>query len=208
MEVVFVKRSKGGRAAASPLFLFVTVLFPALTGKDWLLLFALAALLHECGHLAALWLLGGRAERFSLRLTGAEIAYHSGSLSYGGEVLLALAGPLANLLCAGVCALLSRFLPVSQLYRFIGCHLTLALFNLLPALPLDGGQVLKALLEYRLPLAGERIARTISVGVGVILALLGLYVLKAGQNPTLLAAGTVILLKSRGKPLYTSRKNC
>lgn len=195
------------RAAISPLFVLVTVLFPVLSGNNWICLFALAALLHECGHLAVLWLLGGRVERLSLRLTGAEIGYRSERLSYGGEVLLALAGPGINLLCACLCAVLTRLWSEPRLYRFIGCHLALALFNLLPALPLDGGRVLKALLESRWPFTGEVITRAISGGVGLFLLLLGLYVLKINRNPTLLAAGVVILLKSNVKTLYTSLKN-
>lgn len=208
MEVVFVKSKASVRAAVSPLFVLVTVLFPLITGKSWIFLFALAALLHECGHLLALWLLGGRVERLSLRLSGAEIGYRGSRLSYGGEALLALAGPGMNLLWACLCGLLARRWPDPRLYRFVGCHLTLALFNLLPALPLDGGRVLKALLESLFPLKGEPAARAVSGGVGLLLLLLGLYVLKTGQNPTLLAAGVVILLKSGGKTLYTSRKNC
>lgn len=206
--MVFVKSKGRGRAAVSPLFLLVTILFPVLAGKNWILLFALAAFLHECGHLMALWLLGGRVERFSLRLSGAEIGYRSGNLSYGGEALLALAGPGMNLLWACLCALLTRPWPDPRLYRLVGCHLTLALFNLLPALPLDGGRVLKALLEAHFPLTGESITRAVSGGVGLTLSLLGLCVLKTNRNPTLLAAGVVILLKSDVKTLYTSRKNC
>ena len=205
---MFVKRKNDRRAAISPLFLLVTVLLPVLSGKSWVLLFAMAALLHECGHFVTLWLLGGRVERFSLRLSGAEIGYRSNCLSYGREILLALAGPGTNLVCACLCAVLVRLWPEPGLYRFIGCHLTLALFNLLPALPLDGGRALKVFLESRWPLFGEYITRIISGGVGLVLALLGLSVLKTNRNPTLLAAGMVILLKSDVKTLYTSPKNC
>lgn len=196
------------KAAFSPLFTLVTVAFPVISGNYWIFLFALAAMLHECGHLAALWLLGSRPERLSLRLSGAEIRYRGERLSYGGEVLLALAGPGMNLFCACLCTFLVRHWPVPGLYRFIGCHLTLALFNLLPALPLDGGRALQALLESRWPFAGEDITRIISGGVGLVLALLGLRILQINRNPTLLTAGAVILLKSDVKTLYTSRKNC
>lgn len=147
----------------------------------------------------ALWLLGGRVERFSLRLSGAEIGYRSGNLSYGGEALLALAGPGMNLLWACLCALLTRPWPDPRLYRLVGCHLTLALFNLLPALPLDGGRVLKAALEACFPLWGERIACGVSAGVGCLLAAAGVVLLGKSGNLTLLAAGVVILLRTLPK---------
>ncbi|MBR6574647.1 MAG: M50 family metallopeptidase [Clostridia bacterium] len=167
--------------------------------RSWLLLFWLAAILHELGHLAALRLLRGRVEALRFRLSGAEICYRGTGISYGGEVLLALAGPGMNLLWAAVLALTSRWYPEDLLYRFIGCHLVLALFNLLPALPLDGGRVLQSALEARFPLEGEEYARRVSLAVGAVLFLLGLYVLLQKGNPTLFSAGGVILLRSGAK---------
>jgi len=167
--------------------------------RSWLLLFWLAAILHELGHLAALRLLRGRVEALRFRLSGAEICYRGTGISYGGEVLLALAGPGMNLLWAAVLALISRWYPEDLLYRFIGCHLVLALFNLLPALPLDGGRVLQSALETRFPLEGEGYARRVSFAVGALLFLLGLYVLLQKGNPTLFSAGGVILLRSGAK---------
>jgi len=167
--------------------------------RSWLLLFWLAAILHELGHLAALRLLRGRVEALRFRLSGAEICYRGTGISYGGEVLLALAGPGMNLLWAAVLALASRWYPEDLLYRFIGCHLVLALFNLLPALPLDGGRVLQSALEARFPLEGEEYARRVSLAVGAVLFLLGLYVLLQKGNPTLFSAGGVILLRSGAK---------
>ncbi len=190
-----MQKPKFPRLAVSLPFLWVTVLLPLVSGRRWLLLFALAALLHELGHLAALYLLDGRVERLCLRLSGGEIRY-GGSLSYGGDALVALAGPLTNGLCALLCAALARRWPWPELYRFIGCHLTLALFNLLPALPLDGGRVLRAALDSRFPLYGETITRAVSLTLGFFLTLLGLALLQRAQNPTLFAAGWVILLRS------------
>ncbi len=195
-----------GRLAISLPFLCVTVLLPVITGRKWLLLFALAALLHELGHLLALYLLGCRAAQICLRLSGGEIRY-SGSLSYGKEALAALAGPMTNLLCALICALAARSCPSPGLYRFIGCHLTLAAFNLLPALPLDGGRVLSAALSARFPLWGETIAGRVSLLVGLALALAGLVLLGKGANPTLFAAGMVILRPWRAKKALHLSKN-
>lgn len=187
---------------------FAAALFLLLAAnKSWLLLFWLAAMLHELGHLLALCLLGGRVVRFCFRLSGAELQYSGSHISYGGEVLLALAGPAANLLSACICVWLARWQPLPWLYQFAGCHLVLAFFNLLPALPLDGGRVLQTLLESRLPLEGEPLARRISLCVGALLAVLGLVLLLKGGNPTLFSAGGVILLRSAGKsPLHLPEK--
>jgi len=185
--------------ACSLSFLAAGVFLLTSARRSWLLLFWLAAILHELGHLAALRLLRGRVEALRFRLSGAEICYRGTGISYGGEVLLALAGPGMNLLWAAVLALISRWYPEDLLYRFIGCHLVLALFNLLPALPLDGGRVLQSALETRFPLEGEGYARRVSFAVGALLFLLGLYVLLQKGNPTLFSAGGVILLRSGAK---------
>jgi len=185
--------------ACSLSFLAAGVFLLTSARRSWLLLFWLAAILHELGHLAALRLLRGRVEALRFRLSGAEICYRGTGISYGGEVLLALAGPGMNLLWAAVLALISRWYPEDLLYRFIGCHLVLALFNLLPALPLDGGRVLQSALEARFPLEGEEYARRVSLAVGAVLFLLGLYVLLQKGNPTLFSAGGVILLRSGAK---------
>ncbi len=182
------------------------MLLPVVTGQRWLLVFALAAVLHEGGHLLALRLMGGRVERLCLRLSGGEIRYRD-DLTYRQDALLALAGPGANLLCALVCAGLARLCPRAELYRLIGCNLILALFNLLPALPLDGGRVLGALLTSCFPLWGETVTKGVSLLVGVLLLILGLFLLQNGGNPTLFAAGSVIVLASDVKKALHLPKN-
>jgi len=193
--------------ACSLTFLAAGVFLLSSGRRDWLLLFWLAAVLHEVGHLIALRLLGGRAEKLCFRLSGAEIRYRGTGISYGGEILLALAGPGMNLLWAAGLAAFSQNHPGALLYRFIGCHLVLALFNLLPALPLDGGRALQSTLEARFPMEGERYALRISRIVGGFLFLLGGFVLLRRGNPTLFSAGGVILLRSeRKKTLHLPEK--
>ena len=195
------------RFSCSLSFLLATVILLLAAHKSWLVLFWLAAILHELGHLLALYLLGGRVSRFCFRLSGGELQYDGKHLSYGREILLALAGPCANLMCAWICGWLAMLGHKELLYQFSGCHLVLAIFNLLPALPLDGGRVLQCFLELKFPMAGERLTLLVSLCVGAILLLLGFAVLLRGGNPTLFSAGGVILLRSLGKrPLHLPEK--
>jgi Zn-dependent protease len=74
-----------------------------------------------------------------------------------GEVVVALAGPLSNLLIAGVFSIYIRSLgegigssPAGQIAVLIVLvNLTLALFNLIPVPPLDGSKILWGLLPYK-----------------------------------------------------------
>ena len=75
-----------------------------------------------------------------------------------GEVIVALAGPVSNLLIAGVFALYFRSLGALALdtpsghlaLLIITVNITLAVFNMMPIPPLDGYKVFGGLLPYRL----------------------------------------------------------
>lgn len=129
-------------------------------------LVALALATHELAHIvvAAAYELdvdeveilpfGGRA-----RVVGLELA------DPGVEAMVALAGPLNNLILYAASVELGPRLPLDPhlLRVFAGANLSLALFNLVPGLPLDGGRVLKALLE---PTRGASAAAAAAVKVG------------------------------------------
>lgn len=101
-----------------------------------------ACALHEGGHWAAIRLLGGRVTRLRITWAGADMALSARRpLGPGRTLLAALAGPAVNLLCAWGCSWLGE-----GWYCAAGIHLALALFNLLPAAPLDGGRILSCLL--------------------------------------------------------------
>src|SRR5512138_2608273 len=89
-----------------------------------------------------------------------------------GDIIVSAAGPLSNLLLGLVAAivlgLLARFAPdavgrgsagLALLSRFMIVNAGLALFNLLPIPPLDGGHVAASLMPYRWRGAWEQFAR-------------------------------------------------
>lgn len=153
-----------------------------------------AAALHELGHVGAAALFGGRAEALSLSAVGAELRFgYPGVLSYGRESVIALAGPVMNLL-AGLPALwMGAYLPAAV------C-LGLGLFNLLPILPLDGGRVFGSLLaEHFGPDAAERVlAVTAGILIGVLVGL-GVVAVVKFANVMLLTAALWLLLGATKK---------
>ena len=180
-------------------FLAAALLLLALNLRWVLLLGFAAAAVHEAGHLLALTLFGSRAEAICFRLSGPEIRYRQRGLNYRKEAAVALAGPTFNLIAAALFVPLALRLGSALLFLWIGCHVALAAFNLIPALPLDGGRALHCLLSALFPLAGQTIAVWFSRFVGLGMLGFGLSILLRYRNPTLFCAGLLIFL-------YTSKE--
>ncbi len=80
------------------------------------------------------------------------------------EIYIALAGPLVSLTLAGF----FYFLPLVQYAKLLfTINLLLGLFNLLPALPLDGGRILRALLSIK---QGYKQATQVSSHLGLLIS--------------------------------------
>lgn len=96
----------------------------------------LASVIHECGHLLAMLAVGVPPDRCTLSAFGACIRMGSRLPGYRQNMLISLAGPLANLLAAACLLLLGC-------QQTAAVHLVLAVLNLLPASALDGGELLR-----------------------------------------------------------------
>lgn len=126
---------------------------------EYVALFAIV-LLHEFGHALACRSVGGQANRIVLWPLGG-IAFVNPPPRPGAMLWSIAAGPLVNVALVPVLHMLVLFLRNSPLYytlpdayrlavdvRFI--NTLLLIFNLLPIYPLDGGQVMRALLWFPL----------------------------------------------------------
>lgn len=145
----------GLELTVSPGFLLLAASLYYLGGGGALTAFLTAALAHELGHLTALWLAGAELRRIRVTHCGPVIEYR-GALSRRQEMGILAAGPVGGLLFA-VFALWMD----TDYFAYAGAIALLSTaFNLLPVMPMDGGRLLKCLLEENLsPVWTERILR-------------------------------------------------
>jgi len=178
----------------------------ALYGVAFVSLLFLCVTLHELGHSLVALRYGVKVRDITLLPIGG-LARLEGELARPAqEFWMALAGPAVNVALAvvlgavalpllgwralgGLDLLWSRLNGLSferLLVDLLTANLGLALFNLLPAFPMDGGRVLRALLASRMgELDATRIAARVGQGLAVILGLLGLF--GGGMNLVLIA---------------------
>jgi Zn-dependent protease len=115
------------------------------------LAFFVALLLHELGHALVARREGIEIEGITLWLFGGVARFEQLFPSAGAELRVAVAGPLVTLVFGGICVAVSVLLSlpsaVDGVFAWLGyINLLLLVFNLIPALPLDGGRILRSLL--------------------------------------------------------------
>jgi len=186
----------------------------------WAVAFLLAiffcVFLHELGHALA-------ARRYNIKTRDITM------LPIGGlarletipedpkqELVVALAGPAVNLVIAGLLWMLVSLDPGSAesfdmmtldsrsfLYTLLVANLVLALFNLIPAFPMDGGRVLRALLSFQMPRTkATRIAASIGQFLAIGFVFIGLF-----YNPFLLLIGFFIFLGAQAESNFAQTRS-
>lgn len=115
-----------------------------------LLLFG-SVILHELGHSLVAQKQGIKVNSITLFLFGGIAAIEEESKTPGEAFQVAIAGPLVSILLFFLLRVVSEVIPHTialhmMLRDLARINLVLALFNLIPGLPLDGGQVLKSAL--------------------------------------------------------------
>jgi Zn-dependent protease len=151
--------------------------------------------LHEFGHIAAARHFGIKTPDITLLPIGGVARLERSPSDPLQELVIAVAGPLVNVLIAaflvvalgGVVGLEQLAEPqdprVSFVVRLAGVNIFLVLFNIIPAFPMDGGRVLRAILAWRWPWArATRVAATIGQGFAFAMGLAG-FVLQSAAHP-------------------------
>jgi Zn-dependent protease len=171
--------TEGGSAAALGRVIFVLLLF-------------VCVVLHEFGHAFAAKGFGINTPDITLLPIGGVARLERMPEEPRQELLIAVAGPAVNVVIALALALTIDWRaameprvvesPVLPL-QLLAMNVWLVLFNLLPAFPMDGGRVLRALLAIRMPyVRATQVAANVGQGFAFIFGFAGLLI----PNPFLI----------------------
>jgi Zn-dependent protease len=141
----------------------------------------LSVLVHELGHAVVARIYGVEVREITLWFLGGVAQFTAMPRQRGAEAVVAIVGPITSSVLALLAGLSWRLAAGHDGALFVLTYLSvtnagLALFNLLPALPLDGGRVLRSLLALALPhLRATRVAGVISTAIAVLLGIYGFF---------------------------------
>jgi Zn-dependent protease len=180
---------QGGAQAAWQGTLFIAILF-------------FCVLLHELGHVFAARYYGVKTRDVTLWPFGGIASMEQMPEKPSQELVVALAGPAVNVVIAAVLLLWLGFRvdpqnlvaienpAISLAAKVAGANIILVLFNMIPAFPMDGGRVLRALLAMRMGNArATELAATIGQAFAVVFGVIGIF-----YNPMLLIIAVFIFL--------------
>lgn len=171
--------------------------FGALFGIVLMLALFLCVTLHELGHSLMARVFNIETREILLMPLGGVAQLSKNPDKPRQELLIALAGPLVNVVIAALLLVLigvhpdlsvSNLLldgagstrltndtsPAGLIYWLLAANVSLVVFNLIPAFPLDGGRIFRALLAMRMEHArATRVAATIGQGIAIALGVYG-----------------------------------
>ena len=166
----------------------------ALRGVAFILALFLCVVLHEYGHALTARRFGVKTRDITLYPIGGVARLERMPERPIEELWVALIGPAVNVVIAGillVCLAGAGSLGELRAWdltsgsfvsRLLVVNLTLAVFNLIPAFPMDGGRVLRALLAMRMEFVrATQISAAVGQGIALIFGFIGLF-----ANPFLL----------------------
>jgi Zn-dependent protease/CBS domain-containing protein len=173
----------------------------AWTGLLFMVLLFACVLAHEFGHIFTARAFGVATPDVTLLPIGGVARLERIPEEPREEFLIAIAGPAVNVVIAfALVALAGAHLDlgalsvesarISMVDRLANVNLFLAVFNMIPAFPMDGGRVLRALLASRMGYThATEVAAAIGQGVAFVLGFIGLF-----WNPLLIFIAIFVYL--------------
>jgi len=158
----------------------VLVAYGGLAGVFIVCLAFTSVLLHELGHAVV-------ARKLNVHVSGIELSFFGGAAKMvemprtaNHEIAIAAAGPAVSLVLGGAGLGLAALFGSPFLAMVGWINLVIAGFNLLPALPMDGGRILRALLTRKLDYLRATevsviVARVFTIGFAVLGLAFGMY---------------------------------
>lgn len=181
----------------SPSFILFFVWFVINNSLLSFFTFLFVVLLHEFGHYFVAKKLGYTLNSFFIAPYGVNLNYKESCFENLDEIFIAMAGPMINI---ALCIVLTSFWWVCpSFYNFsvdiVKQSLLLALFNLLPCYPLDGGRIVASLLSLQIP-RKKAINVTIKLNVFFAIIFLILFVISCfiNFNPTFMLSFIFLIL--------------
>jgi Zn-dependent protease len=163
-------------------FLFVLGLFTlwmgVVTGLVVALILFTSVLLHELGHALM-------ARHLHVQIAGIELHFFGGAAKMtsqprtaNDEVAIAAAGPAVSFALGGLGFMVDALVGSVIFQGFGWINIILGSFNLIPALPMDGGRILRALLTRKMTfLRATEVSVTMTRGFALLLGVYGLVIL-------------------------------
>jgi Zn-dependent protease len=129
--------------------------------------------LHELGHALTAKRFGCRTRDITLLPIGGVARLERMPDRPAQEIAVALAGPAVNLVIAGVLLAASQLVSIALLDELMWINVSLGVFNLLPAYPMDGGRVLRAVLaasygQAKATAWAARVGKALALALGAV----------------------------------------
>ena len=198
MKKVFLKlKSLATKSPISihPAFVFVFIICTIWGKTQIIITTTMLAILHEAGHALVAARYGYHLKKIRLMPFGAELCGDEYFLS-SHETKIETEGQLVNLCICVFCVALMWINPNHYVWykNVLLCSLQLALFNMLPFYPLDGGRIFVAIISQRVGRkTAIKIASILTILFGVFLCILCALSLLFGFNISLGLAGVLLI---------------